>query len=89
MAYSGISVFLFKFISFYVETHKYNCGLNCVSCSGSSGLRETKFMGGNEFFHDCLVKKKKNINNKNKQTKKSSKTNRQDTGHADSSLGLK
>lgn len=61
MAYSGISVFLFKFISFYVETHKYNCGLNCVSCSGSSGLRETKFMGGNEFFHDCLVKKKKRI----------------------------
>lgn len=58
MAYSGISAFLFKFISFYVETHKYNCGLNCVSCSGSNGLRETKFMGGNEFFHDCLVKKK-------------------------------
>lgn len=88
MAYSGISVFLFKFISFYVETYKYNCSLNCVSCSGSSGLRKTKFMGGNEIFHDYLMKK--GNNNKNKHTqKKSSKNNRQDTGHADSSLGLK
>lgn len=40
-------------------------------------------------FFMTVLWKKKNINNKNKQTKKSSKNNRQDTGHADSSLGLK